>query len=247
MIKHLAALLSAPIFAAFISAASAQPLTTKPSLTNMLTANCSASQVLLGGAVSPGCGPTPTRAGDLLYFNGASYVSLAGNNSGTQVLQETAAGVPSWATVSGAGTVTSVTCGTGLSGGTFTTTGTCALSTPVTVANGGTGDTGTAWSQTTPTPAAVGGAFTTVSAVVHTKSIGKTIYVWATVVVTAVGTATSGFSVAVPTAALNTSPVAGIDNNIGTGFLAYVSGSTLNFSVAPANHTYYANGSYESN
>jgi len=44
-----------------------------------------------------------------------------------------------WITVSGTGTVTSVTCGTGLSGGTFTTTGTCALITPVVVAFGGTG------------------------------------------------------------------------------------------------------------
>lgn len=42
-------------------------------------------------------------------------------------------------TGAGSGTVTSVTCGTGLSGGTITTTGTCALSTPVAVANGGTG------------------------------------------------------------------------------------------------------------
>lgn len=37
------------------------------------------------------------------------------------------------------GTVTSVTAGTGLSGGTITGTGTIALSTPVSVANGGTG------------------------------------------------------------------------------------------------------------
>lgn len=37
------------------------------------------------------------------------------------------------------GTVTSVTAGTGLSGGTITSTGTIALSTPVSVANGGTG------------------------------------------------------------------------------------------------------------
>lgn len=39
----------------------------------------------------------------------------------------------------GTGTVTSVTCGTGLTGGTFTTTGTCALTTPVAAANGGAG------------------------------------------------------------------------------------------------------------
>ncbi len=41
--------------------------------------------------------PTPTRAGDLVYWNGSAWVTLPGNNSGTQVLQETSSGVPSWA------------------------------------------------------------------------------------------------------------------------------------------------------
>jgi hypothetical protein len=72
--------------------------------------------------------PTATRAGDLLYWDGSHYTHLAGNNSGTQVLQENPSGVPSWATISGTGTVTSVGCGTGLSGGTITTSGTCSLS-----------------------------------------------------------------------------------------------------------------------
>jgi hypothetical protein len=117
------------------SAAFAQaPLTTRPAL-NMLIANCAATNLLIGGATSPGCGPTPTRAGDLLYFNGTTWVSLAGNNSGTQVLEENATGVPSWATVSGTGTVTSVTCGTGLTGGTFTTSGTCGVALPYFNAN----------------------------------------------------------------------------------------------------------------
>lgn len=40
--------------------------------------------------------------------------------------------------ITNTGTVTSVTCGAGLSGGTFSTSGTCALTTPVTVALGGT-------------------------------------------------------------------------------------------------------------
>jgi hypothetical protein len=71
--------------------------------------------------------PTPTRAGDIIYWNGSSWVTLPGNNSGTQLLQETSSGVPSWVTVSGTGTVTSVICGTGLTGGTITTSGTCAV------------------------------------------------------------------------------------------------------------------------
>jgi hypothetical protein len=68
--------------------------------------------------------PTPTRAGDMMYYNGSNWVALAGNNSGNAVLTENSSGVPSWAA---AGSVSSVTCGTGLSGGVITTTGTCAV------------------------------------------------------------------------------------------------------------------------
>lgn len=71
--------------------------------------------------------PTPTRAGDLIYYNGTNWISLAGNNSGTKLLQEDASGAPSWVVAPGTGTVTSVTCGAGLTGGTFTTVGTCAV------------------------------------------------------------------------------------------------------------------------
>lgn len=77
-----------------------------------------------GGVVSP----IPTRAGDVIYWNGSAWVTLAGNNSGTQFFSENSSGIPSWATVSGTGTVTSVTCNNGLDGGTFTTIGTCSLS-----------------------------------------------------------------------------------------------------------------------
>lgn len=61
--------------------------------------------------------PAPTRAGDLMYYDGSNYVALAGNNSGTRFLQEDVNGLPSWATVAGTGTVTSVTlaAGTGIS------------------------------------------------------------------------------------------------------------------------------------
>lgn len=50
-------------------------------------------------------------------------------------------GSTAWTSLSyfGSGTVTSITAGTGLSGGAITTSGTIALSTPVSVANGGTG------------------------------------------------------------------------------------------------------------
>jgi hypothetical protein len=74
------------------------------------------------GAAAVNIFPTPIRAGDLAYWNGSAWVALAGNNSGTQVLQETASGVPSWATVSGTGTVTTLTAGAGIS---FSSGATC--------------------------------------------------------------------------------------------------------------------------
>lgn len=61
--------------------------------------------------------PTPTRAGDIALWTGSAWSTLAGNNSGTQVLQETSSGVASWATVAGTGTMTSaaVVSGSGIS------------------------------------------------------------------------------------------------------------------------------------
>lgn len=91
--------------------------------------------------------PTPTRAGDVAYWNGSAWTSLAGNNSGTNVLTENASGVPSWA-APGAGTVSSVgiAAGTGISVSgtcTITTSGTCTIAnTGVTSVAGGYGVTG---------------------------------------------------------------------------------------------------------
>lgn len=61
--------------------------------------------------------PSGTRVGDILYCS--TYVSsactvwslVAGNNSGTQYLQETSSGVPSWTIPTGSGTVTSFSAG----------------------------------------------------------------------------------------------------------------------------------------
>lgn len=75
----------------------------------------------VGGAW--GCAASsPTRAGDIIYWNGSTWATLAGNNSGTNVLTENASGVPSWA-APGTGTVTSVVCNNGTT--TITATGTC--------------------------------------------------------------------------------------------------------------------------
>ena len=76
--------------------------------------------------------PTPVRAGDIVYWNGSNWVTLTGNNAGTQFLQENSSGVPSWVTVTGSGTVTSATIASGIgivvSGTcTITTVGTCTV------------------------------------------------------------------------------------------------------------------------
>lgn len=79
--------------------------------------------------------PTPTRAGDVLFWNGTAWTTLAGNNSGTQVLQENASGIPSWATVSGTGTVTSaqISAGTGIAVATTSGANPCVTSCNLTV------------------------------------------------------------------------------------------------------------------
>jgi hypothetical protein len=58
--------------------------------------------------------PAPVNPGDIIYWSGSAWITLAGNASGTQVLQENASGVPSWATIAGTGTVTTITPGAGL-------------------------------------------------------------------------------------------------------------------------------------
>lgn len=57
--------------------------------------------------------PAPVRAGDVIYWNGTTWTTLAGNNSGSNCIQENASGVPSFAACGGSG-VTSVTPGGGL-------------------------------------------------------------------------------------------------------------------------------------
>jgi hypothetical protein len=46
-------------------------------------------------------GCSPSTAGSVCYWNGSAWTLLAGNSSGTNWLQETSAGVPSWTTPAG--------------------------------------------------------------------------------------------------------------------------------------------------
>jgi hypothetical protein len=61
------------------------------------------------GTASGLTGCSPSTAGDLCYWTGSAWLRIAGNASGTQYLQETSSGVPSWATPAGSGTVNSGT------------------------------------------------------------------------------------------------------------------------------------------
>ena len=61
-------------------------------------------------------GCSPLTAGSLCYWNGSAWTLLAGNASGTNWLQETSSGVPSWTTPSGGSSAFSA-----LTGGTNTT------------------------------------------------------------------------------------------------------------------------------
>jgi hypothetical protein len=49
-----------------------------------------------GSAVTPIVLPPATRTGDVVYWSGSAWLTLPGNNSGTQFLSETASGIPSW-------------------------------------------------------------------------------------------------------------------------------------------------------
>jgi hypothetical protein len=72
-----------------------------------------------------------STAGDICYWNGSAWTRFAGNSSGTQALEENASGVPSWVTVGGSGTVTSVglTVNSTSPSGIFTVTGSPVTST----------------------------------------------------------------------------------------------------------------------
>jgi hypothetical protein len=116
-------------------AASSMPIGGLTGVGAGVAASLGAATNASGGIVSP----TPGAPGDIIYWTGSLWAKFAGNSSGTQVFEENASGAPAWASPTSGGTVTSVTCGTGLSGGTITTTGTCAVSAPIAASLGGSG------------------------------------------------------------------------------------------------------------
>lgn len=89
-----------------------------------------AGTLTLGGTLIPangGTGQTGYTVGDILYADSTTTLTKLGVGSNGQVLK-VASGVPSWAADANAGgTVTSIVAGTGLTGGTITTSGTIAV------------------------------------------------------------------------------------------------------------------------
>jgi hypothetical protein len=71
-----------------------------------------------------GTNTTSYTAGDLLYATGATTLTKLVIGSSGQVLTVSAGLLPVWTTPAGGGSVTSITAGAGLSGGTITTSGT---------------------------------------------------------------------------------------------------------------------------
>jgi hypothetical protein len=65
--------------------------------------------------------------GDVLYRNASNWVVLAPGTNGQVLTTAGAAANPTWTTVTGTGTVTSIATSGGLTGGTITTTGTLSL------------------------------------------------------------------------------------------------------------------------
>lgn len=70
-----------------------------------------------------------TTQGDILYRNASIWTALAPGTNGQVLTSGGAAANPTWTTVTGTGTVTSIATNNGLTGGTITTTGTLGLAT----------------------------------------------------------------------------------------------------------------------
>ena len=130
------------------STVAATQTTVSGGTTGLTPATATAGAVTLAGRLAIANGgtnatATPT-AGAVPYGTGTAYAFSVAGTSG-QVLQSNGAGAPTWATVTGTGTVTSVAASVpaflSVTGSPITTTGTLAIAfsgTAIPVANGGT-------------------------------------------------------------------------------------------------------------
>ncbi len=106
-------------------------------LANITGATNSPSGTTISAFLDSALGSTQ---GSIVYRGAATWAVLTPGTTGTFLQTQGGGFNPQWA-AGAAGTVTSITAGTGLTGGTISSSGTIALTTPVIVANGGSGTT----------------------------------------------------------------------------------------------------------
>jgi len=134
-----------------ISIANSGVLSWSGGATGLTPSTATTGAVTLGGKLAIEYGGTngtvtPT-AGAIAYGNGTAYAFTSAGTAG-QVLTSAGSGTPTWSTISGTGTVTSVAATVpsflSITGSPITTSGTLAISysgTALPIANGGTGET----------------------------------------------------------------------------------------------------------
>jgi hypothetical protein len=138
--------------------------------------------------------PASGTSGGIPYYSSSSAISSSAALTANRIVLGGGAGVAP-TVVGSLGTTTTLLHGNAAGAPTFSSVDLAAdITGTLGVTNGGTGDTGTAWSTYTPTITASSGTFTTVSATGRSKTIGKTMFLEARVIITTVGTA-SGFVV----------------------------------------------------
>lgn len=126
-------------------------------------------------------------------------------------------------------------------------------SAPVSVAQGGTGDTGTAWTAYVPVVTCGAGTLTTSTPAGRWKSIGKTVYLQVSLLITTLGTCTGSLSFTLPNSftanATGLIYVGGAYDSSSTvtsiTFVAASTTATMAFAAAATTHTYYGTVVFE--
>jgi hypothetical protein len=139
-----------------------------------------------GGAIN-GAFTLTISANGADTINGASTLVIPSQYGGAVLWP---IGANKWGYISsssGSGTVTQVVCGTGLTGGTITTSGTCAIAA---------GAIETAWSAFTPTLTCGSATFTTTAA--RSKTYGKTTHIELDFTIATLGTCTNAITFTLP-------------------------------------------------